>query len=137
MKALVRRVLVGTISLGLSLPALAQSAPGMMGMMGMGGMGMGGMGPQHEHRDCSKAPNPEQCKTRQAAVEKARQSCADKQGAERRQCMEAQRPNQDCSGSPNAEQCQKRQAARKACEGKTGPEMKECLKGQMKPSKPQ
>jgi hypothetical protein len=56
--------------------------------------GAGPGGPHHPPRDCSKAPNDEmkaRCEARQKAVE----SCKDKQGEERKQCVMAAMPKMD------------------------------------------
>ncbi len=51
-------------------------------------------GPHHPPRDCSKAPNDEM-KARCEARQKAMESCKDKQGDERKQCMMAAMPKKD------------------------------------------
>lgn len=83
--------------------------------------------------DCSKARDPQRCEARQ----KARAACKDKaRGPEHRQCVEEHMPPPDCSKARNPERCTAMQAAREACKGKTGPEHRQCLRGQAKPAAP-
>lgn len=121
-----------------AVPAFAQPGPGMGGGMG-GGMGpgpgcgqAGGPACGAAPRDCSKAPNPEQCKTRQEARQQAFEACKDKAGPERRDCMRDHMPPVDCSKSRNPQRCEARQKAQDACKGKVGPERRQCMSDALK-----
>lgn len=70
--------------------AFADTPPGPPSGAGPGGQG----GPHHPPRDCSKAPNDEM-KARCEARQKAMESCKDKQGEERKQCMMAAMPKKE------------------------------------------
>jgi len=78
--------------------------------------------------DCSKAPSPERCEARKAA----RAACQDKQGAERRKCVENQMPPPDCRKSANPARCEAMLAAREACKDKSGPAHRQCMREQNK-----
>lgn len=107
--------------------------PGMGSGMGPG-MGMRAGGPP---QDCSKAPDPANCKAMQAAHE----ACKEHQGMARRECMEEKMPAPDCSKSPQPDQCRKHQAAHQACKDKPfGQPRHDCVMekmGNARPPKPQ
>lgn len=102
-------------------PLLAQPGPGM------GGQGNGPATTQRAPRDCAKAPAPEQCKARQEARSKALETCKDKAGPARRDCMHDHMPPPDCAKAPNPQRCEAMQKAHEACKGKVGPERRQCM----------
>jgi len=73
--------------------------------------------------DCAKARQPERCLARQ----KARESCGDKRGPERRQCIRDHLPPTDCAKATVPERCKATQAAHDACKTKAGAERRQCL----------
>jgi hypothetical protein len=81
--------------------------------------------------DCSKSRNPERCEARQ----KARVTCQDKRGAERRRCVADHMPAPDCARAQSPSHCKALQAAREACKDKTGVAHRQCLeeRGSSKP----
>lgn len=105
----------GLMAAGFSLDAAAQAGPGPGG------------GPQ-KAVDCSKARDPERCRSRQTA----RSACQDKQGPAHRRCVEEHMPPPDCSKSPNPQRCTEMQAARLACKDKAGPAHRQCMREQSK-----
>jgi hypothetical protein len=82
--------------------------------------------------DCGKARNPERCEARKAA----RAACQDKQGPERRKCVENQLPPPDCAKSANPGRCSAMLGAREACKDKTGPAHRQCMREQAKATAP-
>jgi hypothetical protein len=110
----------GLVAATLSLTAHAQAGPGAAGA-----------GPE-KVVDCTKARNPQRCEERKTA----RAACQDKQGAERRKCVENQMPPPDCSKSPNPTRCSATQAAREACKDKVGPTHRQCMRDQAKATAP-
>jgi hypothetical protein len=113
-------LLSGFVVAGLSMSAFAQPAPGA-----------GGGGTQ-KVVDCTKAPNPERCEARKAA----RTSCQDKQGAERRRCIENHMPPPDCGKASNPTRCSAMLGAREACKDKVGPAHRQCMREQTKGTAP-
>lgn len=108
-------------------PAFAQPAPGP-------GMQQGS-GPAAKIRDCSQTPNPAACQERRDARAKLMESCQDKAGAERRQCMHEQRmATTDCSKAANPQQCEARKQAYEGCKGQTPPQRRECMQQKMPPA---
>lgn len=117
---LVSLLLGGVVAATLSLAAHAQTAPAAAGA-----------GPE-KVVDCAKARNPQRCEERKVA----RAACQDKQGAERRKCVENQLPPPDCGKSGNPARCAAMQAAREACKDKTGPAHRQCMREQSKATGP-
>lgn len=122
-----------------------QTAPAASGGMSPGpGMGPGaGMGPgkgmgagMQRPADCSRAASPQLCEERRAARQKAMESCKDKVGPARRECMRNAMPPVDCSKSANPALCEQHQKAREACKDKVGPAHRQCLHEQLAPAKP-
>jgi hypothetical protein len=118
MKTLLSLALIAFSSL-----AFAQAGPGMGGMAG-------NSGPQA--KDCAQARDPLRCEARS----KAREACAGKRGAQRRQCVEEQMPPPDCAKAKNTSRCEQRQVAQEACKGKPGKEHRQCMKQQMPKAPP-
>lgn len=98
--------------------------------------------------DCSKAQDPKQCEERRSrmrdAHSKAAEACKDKQGPERRACMNQQM----CAQTPDPAKCNERHAkrgerhddraeawkkAREACKDKQGDELKKCMRDHRPP----
>lgn len=132
MKSAIKLICTALFAGLFALPAAAQMGAGMGGMgPGMSGGGMGGMAApagKRGPRDCVQAPNPEQCKARQEARQKAAEACKDKAaGPDRRQCMRDSMPPKDCSKAPSPERCNTMQKAHETCRGKTGPERRQCM----------
>ena len=84
--------------------------------------------------DCALARDPARCEARQKALA----SCADMHGTYKRACLEAALPKVDCGRAKNPASCETaqkaREAAKAACQGKEGPELRQCLYEQ-KPKK--
>jgi hypothetical protein len=110
----------GLVAATFSLNALAQAGPGP-----------GDAGTQ-KAVDCGKARSPERCEARKTA----RAACQDKQGPERRHCIENHMPLPDCSKAANPERCSAMLAAREACKNKVGPAHRQCMREQSAPPAP-
>lgn len=110
-------------------PAFAQAPAGPGGMEA--GM-MPGNGPAAKNRDCAQTPNPAACQERREARAKLMETCKDKAGAERRQCMHDQRmAATDCAKAPNPQQCEARKQAYEGCKGQA--QVRECMQQKMPP----
>ena len=81
--------------------------------------------------DCSKSRDPARCEARQAA----RETCKEKRGLARKQCLDDQMPPPDCARARNPESCAANVAAKAACKGKYGTERRQCLRAQIRPAK--
>lgn len=108
----------------LAFGAAAQPGPGMGGMAGMQGMGpMSGAG----SRECGKARDPQRCE----ALQRAKESCKDKAGTEKRDCIQSAMPPVDCSKARHPDRCEAHQKAKEACKDKVGKERRQCIRAQM------
>lgn len=81
--------------------------------------------------DCTQTHNPELCEARQKALE----TCHDKRGAERRQCLTEQMPPPDCSRASQPERCEANLAAQQACKNATGKKHRQCVQNKLKKKK--
>ena len=119
--------LIGGIAATLfSLAATAQPGPGMQGSGGMGGMS--GMTDTQPGTDaCAKSRDPQRC----AALQKAKDSCKDKAGADKRKCMMDAMPPMDCSKTRNPARCEASQKAKEACKDKPAAEHRQCMRDNM------
>jgi hypothetical protein len=113
-------LLGGFVAATLSLSAYAQPGPGAAG------------GGTEKVVDCGKARNPERCEARKTA----RAACQDKQGPERRKCVENRLPPPDCGKSPNPARCSAMLGAREACKDKVGPAHRQCMREKSKGTAP-
>lgn len=120
------------IAILFGVPAFAQPAPGM------GGTEPGTVqssSPRDKIRDCSQTPNPTACQERREARAKLMETCKDKVGAERRQCMQDQRmASTDCGKAANPQQCEARKQAYEGCKGQPRAQMRECMQQKMPPA---
>ena len=122
----------------LCLPAMAQQGPMTGGGPGNaanagGGPGAGG-GYGRGNRDCSKAADPEMCQQRQTLRAQAQAACKDKAASERQQCMRQEMISKtDCSKSRDAARCEAHKKAVTECQGKTGPDFRQCVKEKSPP----
>jgi len=82
--------------------------------------------------DCARARDPGRCEARQAALK----ICADKRGAEKSACLEANMPPVDCSQAQHPQKCEAAQRAREICKGKTGKELNKCMRDEQPRKKP-
>ncbi len=82
--------------------------------------------------DCARARDPVRCEARQAALK----ICADKRGAEKSACLEANMPAVDCGQAQNPQKCEAAQNAREICKGRTGNALKTCMRDQQPRKKP-
>lgn len=114
------------------LPAFAQPTPGAVDTATVTTQGGS---PTVRPRDCSQAPNPAACQERREARAKLMETCKDKVGAERRQCMHEQRfSNSDCSKAANPQQCEARKQAYEGCKGQPRAQIRECMQQKMPPA---
>lgn len=122
MSATFRFLAAGCAALALSFGANAQPAPGMQGGMG----GMTGMGPAAKpaSADCAKARDPQRCE----ALQKAKETCKDKTGADKRKCMTEAMPPMDCSKARSPARCEAHQKAKTACKDKAGRDHRQCIR---------
>jgi Spy/CpxP family protein refolding chaperone len=111
------------------------------------GAGAEGKRPPRGERmqDCAKAADPKACEERRQkfrdAAKRAREACAGKEGAERRECLAQHR----CAQARDPAQCmarakeraerhkaraERREKAREACKGKEGEALRDCLREQ-------
>lgn len=122
MRATLRFLVGGLSALALSLAANAQPGPGMQGGMG----GMTGMGPAAKPAsgECVKARDPQRCE----ALQKAKDMCKDKAGADKRKCMTEAMPPMDCSKARNPARCEAHQKAKEACKDKAGRDHRQCIR---------
>lgn len=117
-------LLAGLASALLSFGAAAQPGPGMGGMQGMG--------PAAGSRECGKARDPLRCE----ALQRAKESCKDKSGTEKRDCIQSSMPPVDCGKARHPDRCEAHQKAKEACKDKTGKDRRQCIRAQMpKPAK--
>ena len=77
--------------------------------------------------DCGKARDPQRCE----ALQKAKESCKDKSGVDKRNCMMDAMPPMDCSKARNPERCDSMQKAKEACKDKPGAERRQCMRDSM------
>ena len=77
--------------------------------------------------NCGKARDPQRCE----ALQKAKETCKDKAGPEKRKCMVDAMPPMDCSKARNPQRCEDHQKAKDACKDKSGTEHRQCLREQM------
>ena len=126
MSARLRFLIGGLSALALSFGASAQPGPGMQGGMG----GMTGMGPaaQPAAADCAKARDPQRCE----ALQKAKETCKDKAGADKRKCMTEAMPPMDCAKARNPARCEAHQKAKEACKDKAGRDHRQCIREQVR-----
>lgn len=123
--------IIAVVSALFTLPAVAQQGAGA-GQAGQG-MSPGAGGGARQPKDCSKMANPEACTAHQEARKKAMETCKDKAGPDRKQCMRDQMQNVDCSKTNNPQQCEARKQAYGECKGQTGPAFKQCVQQKMPP----
>ena len=83
--------------------------------------------------DCATSKQPEQCRARQDARNKALAACQGKAGAERKQCLSEQVPSVDCKKASDPARCLQHQKAHKLCAQKLGPEYRQCLRDNLAP----
>lgn len=76
--------------------------------------------------DCALARDPARCEARQLALK----TCADKRGAAKQECLDANMPPMDCSKASDPARCEAIEKAKEICRDKVGKEQKACLKGQ-------
>ena len=76
--------------------------------------------------ECAMARDPVRCEARQAAIK----TCADKRGAAKTSCLEANMPPIDCTQHSNPAKCEATERAKEICRDKTGAQQKHCLKGE-------
>lgn len=128
MKTRSMMVVAALIAAMFGAPAFAQPAPGTGSAEPMA---QGSQRPAAKTRDCSQAPNPAACQERREARAKLMETCKDKAGAERRQCMHEQRMSTtDCAKAANPQRCEERQKVMETCKDKAGPEHRACLREQ-------
>ena len=77
-------------------------------------------------QECAMAREPVRCEARQAAIK----ACADKRGAAKTSCLEANMPPVDCTQHSNPAKCEAAERAKEICRDKTGAQQKQCLKGE-------
>ena len=77
--------------------------------------------------NCGKARDPQRCE----ALQKAKETCKDKTGTEKRNCMMDAMPPMDCSKARSPERCEATQKAKEACKDKAGPERRQCMREKM------
>ncbi|OHC63384.1 MAG: hypothetical protein A2045_03560 [Rhodocyclales bacterium GWA2_65_20] len=77
--------------------------------------------------DCGKARDPQRCE----ALQKAKETCKDKAGPDKRKCMSYAMPPMDCSKARSPERCEATQKAKEACKDKAGPEHRQCMRDNM------
>lgn len=131
MSATFRFLIGGLTALALSLGANAQPAPGMQGGMG----GMTGMGPAAKPAaspDCGRARDPQRCE----ALQKAKEMCKDKTGADKRKCMTEAMPPMDCSKARSPARCEAHQKAKAACKDKAGRDHRQCIRDHVRAATP-
>lgn len=125
-------VLTSLLAALFAMPAFAQPAPGPGGMEPRM---MQGSGPAAKNRDCSQTPNPAACQERREARAKLMETCKDKVGAERRQCMHDQRmAATDCAKAADPQQCEARKQAYQGCKDLPRAEMRQCMQQKMPPA---
>lgn len=121
------RFLIGGLSAAaLSFAAAAQPGPGMQGTDAAGAAA------KPAAVDCSKARDPQRCE----ALQKAKETCKDKLGADKRKCMADAMPPMDCSKARNPARCEAHQKAKEACKDKPAAEHRQCLRDQLRRGKP-
>ncbi len=76
--------------------------------------------------DCALARDPARCEARQGALK----ICADKRGAAKSECLDANMPPIDCTKTADPQRCEAIEKAKEVCRDKVGKEQKACLKGQ-------
>ena len=86
--------------------------------------------PTSQTSACIKGSTAEQCKTRKAktARKKSPDSCKNKTGAARKQCLASKIKSTDCSKSSEPERCELFQKAREQCKDRIGREHRQCLR---------
>lgn len=77
--------------------------------------------------DCGKARDPQRCE----ALQKAKEICKDKTGAEKRNCMMDSMPPMDCSKARSPERCEATQKAKEICKDRAGTERRQCMRDNM------
>lgn len=79
---------------------------------------------------CGKGSTAEQCTTSKAktARKKSPDSCKNKTGTARKQCLASKIKSTDCSKSGEPERCELFQKAREQCKDKFGSEHRQCLR---------
>lgn len=122
MSAVFRFLAGGMTALALSLGANAQPGSGMQGGMG----GMTGMGPaaRPASSECARARDPQRCE----ALQKAKDICKNKSGADKRKCMTEAMPPMDCSKARSPARCEAHQKAKEACRDKAGRDHRQCIR---------
>ena len=86
--------------------------------------------PASQASACSKGNTTEQCKTRKAKTtrKKPLDTCKNKAGAARKQCLTSKIKNIDCSKSRDPERCELFQKTREQCKDQLGREHRQCLR---------
>lgn len=109
MKAPLQLILGGLAATLLSLGATAQTAPAE---------------PAAPAGACAKARDPQRCE----ALQKAKETCKDKNQADKRKCMMEAMPPMDCSKARSPERCAALEKAKETCKDKSGAEYRQCLR---------
>lgn len=127
MGATLRFLVGGLAAFALSCGAGAQPAPGMQG-------GMTGMAPavRPAAGDCAKARDPQRCE----ALQKAKETCKDRVGPDKRKCMTEAMPPMDCSKARNPARCEAHQKAKEACKDKAGRDHRQCIREHVRGAAP-
>jgi hypothetical protein len=94
-----------------------------LALIGIAAVAWAGAASAQSAVDCSKSRNSERCEARQ----KARATCQDKRGAERRHCIQEHMPPPDCAKSQHPARCNALASARDACKDKVGIAHRQCL----------
>jgi hypothetical protein len=117
----------GLVAAMFSLTAAAQQ-PGTAPQGTGGAPAMAGTeGAANSGGACAKSRDPQRCE----ALQKAKETCKDKTGVNKRKCMMDAMPPMDCSKTRYPERCEAAQKAKEVCKDKPAAEYRQCMRDNM------